>query len=144
MEFCFPSLASIGFPSIWLIVVWIGLVWLSLNWMLCFRLKSLVSIINTSYFSYLIMNTITFRFDFVIMYMLCLVTIVIWLTIMVLFTYDFRPAQIQFGLCLIWFCLYAPKSWIDTNHNSYTQSVDSRWFTPPCYQFDSYCNEYTI
>jgi hypothetical protein len=27
------------------------------------------------------------------MYMLCLVTIVIWLTVTVLFTYDFRPAQ---------------------------------------------------
>jgi hypothetical protein len=70
---------------------WIGLIWLKLD-ALC-RLKSLVSVINTSCFSYSILDTITFRFDFIIMYMLCLVTIVIWLTVTVLCTYDFRPSS---------------------------------------------------
>ena len=57
---------------------------IELKWMLCCQLKSFVSILDRSCFSYSILKTITFRFNFVIMHMLWLVTILIWLIVMVL------------------------------------------------------------
>jgi hypothetical protein len=78
----------------------IVLIWLKLDTLL------LIEVVCIYYrhklFHISILNTIKFRFELVIMYMLWLAkTIVIWLTVTVLFPYDFRPTRIQFGLLLI-------------------------------------------